>query len=189
MRAHLMANRLAMDDAQRRGADEARLRIILDLLHDLPIDQMTIALYLSRPPEPSTIALAAELHRCGARLLVPAASRGWTQPDWAWYEEPLVIGPRNIPVAPGRAVGMDALGQAQIIVLPGLAGARDGTRLGTGGGWYDKALGSASPDAKRWLLLGDDEVFDQLPSQPHDLPVHRLITPSGTTLCCRAATP
>ena len=147
-----------------------------------------VALYLSRLPEPSSLTLAAELHRANWRLLVPApgpSSAPWRDPAWAWYDEPLVVGPRGIPLAPGPALPPETLAEAGVIILPGLAGARDGGRLGYGGGWYDKALWHASPTAERWLLLGEDEVFDHLPEEAHDIGVSRLVTPAGVIVCLR----
>jgi 5-formyltetrahydrofolate cyclo-ligase len=80
-------------------------------------------------------------------------------------------GPETLPAS--------AVAAAQVVIVPGLAGGRDGSRLGTGGGWYDEALGFRDPAAEVWLLLFDGEVFDSVPSEPHDVPVTRIFTPSG----------
>ena len=68
-------------------------------------------------------------------------------------------------------------------MVPGLLGTPSGRRLGRGGGWYDRALVHASPEARVWLLLNDDEVVDEVPSEPHDLPVTALVTPTRWVAC------
>jgi 5-formyltetrahydrofolate cyclo-ligase len=52
---------------------------------------------------------------------------------------------------------------------------RAGNRLGRGGGSYDRALTRTS--AWRVALLHDGEAVAELPAEPHDQPVHALVTP------------
>jgi 5-formyltetrahydrofolate cyclo-ligase len=75
------------------------------------------------------------------------------------------------------------LSSADWIWLPGLAGTPDGRRLGTGGGWYDRALAQARPNTVRGLLLFDAEVLDQLPTDPWDRPVNLLVTELRQIVC------
>ena len=56
----------------------------------------------------------------------------------------------------------------------------DGRRLGTGGGWYDRALTYAAPDATVGVLIGEDELVDDVPTDPWDVPVDLIVTPSRT---------
>jgi len=58
---------------------------------------------------------------------------------------------------------------------------RDGTRLGMGGGWYDRALHHRRPGTPVWALANSDEVLPRLPHEPHDLPVDAVITEDGFT--------
>ncbi|MFZ1412545.1 MAG: 5-formyltetrahydrofolate cyclo-ligase, partial [Micropruina sp.] len=60
----------------------------------------------------------------------------------------------------------------------GLAATARGDRLGTGGGWYDRALAHASAAATCGILLRDDEVFPELPTEPWDRRVDLIVTPS-----------
>jgi len=181
--------RASVSAAERAERDSARTSLLLGLLDNLGRpEHLAVALYLSRAGEPDTIALARTLWARGTRLLVPAPgelAHPWTVPAWALYSEPLAAGPRGIPVAPGPTLEADALLDADVVILPGLAGATDGTRLGTGGGWYDQALQHASPGAALWLLLDDADVLSYVPSQPHDIAVHRIITASGCIECSR----
>lgn len=61
------------------------------------------------------------------------------------------------------------------IVLPGLAAAPDGARVGYGGGYYD-ALVARFPQAHRVFPVAAACVADGLPRETHDAPVDLLVT-------------
>jgi len=135
----------------------------------------TVAAYAARPGEPGTRPLIDALFAADVRVLLPLLG---SEPDWAWYTgaDHLVAGRRGILQPDGPSLGAGALGAAGFIWLPGLAGTPDGRRLGTGGGWYDRALEWGRPDAIRGLLLFDDEVLDDVPTQSWDQPVDLIVT-------------
>ncbi|MBA3020227.1 5-formyltetrahydrofolate cyclo-ligase [Propionicimonas sp.] len=141
-----------------------------------------VAAYVARAGEPETAALIESLHRSGVRVLLPVLT---TQPDWAWYTgvDGLAPGPRGIDQPTGARLGPQALAQADWIWLPGLAGTPDGRRLGTGGGWYDRALTHDRGDARRGLLLFDDEVLAEIPVDAWDQPVDLLVTEHQSLRC------
>lgn len=59
---------------------------------------------------------------------------------------------------------------------------RRGTRLGRGGGSYDRVLArlaAAGADPALIVLLYDDEVVALVPEEPHDHPVDAVVTPAG----------
>jgi 5-formyltetrahydrofolate cyclo-ligase len=65
------------------------------------------------------------------------------------------------------------------VLTPGLAVDRTGTRLGQGGGCYDRALGRVPVGTFTCTLLYDGEVLDQVPAAPHDRRVTAAVTPAG----------
>ncbi len=67
--------------------------------------------------------------------------------------------------------------QLQIIIVPGLAFAKDGSRLGYGGGFYDRYLPRIQ--AKTISFAFPCQIVATLPSEPHDQKVDHIITPSG----------
>ncbi|OZG63589.1 5-formyltetrahydrofolate cyclo-ligase [Bifidobacterium hapali] len=89
--------------------------------------------------------------------------------------------PLPSPTTP-PATDATALRNASLIILPALAVDRHGTRLGRGGGWYDRALTYRAPNAPiiavcwPWELVASD-----LPREPHDVPVDAILTPDGVT--------
>jgi 5-formyltetrahydrofolate cyclo-ligase len=125
----------------------------------------SVAAYLPLRTEPGSHELLEELVHRGVRVLVPV-----TQPD---HDLDWVALPGDEPL------GVDAIATVDVVLVPALAVATDGTRLGRGGGSYDRALArvpSATPVA---ALLYDAEVVVGLPSEAWDLPVGAVVTPSG----------
>ena len=142
----------------------------------------TVAVYASVAPEPATSELITALHELGIEVLLPLLGR---EPDWArfagWGE--MTASWRGIAVPTTGSLGPNALTRATMIWCPGLAGSPSGDRLGTGGGWYDRALGWRCPDSIVGLLLYDDEILDDIPTEPHDLKVELILTERRTLDC------
>jgi 5-formyltetrahydrofolate cyclo-ligase len=82
------------------------------------------------------------------------------------------------PAGPAIA---DALSDCDAIVLPALAISRDGTRLGQGGGYYDRTLQSvpafADGGPMRIALIFEGELVKSLPEESHDARVDQVVTP------------
>ena len=60
-------------------------------------------------------------------------------------------------------------------IVPGLAFTRDGRRLGYGGGWYDRFLSAAPKDAVKLGVAYSFQFVDDLPIEPHDIPLTAVI--------------
>jgi 5-formyltetrahydrofolate cyclo-ligase len=70
-----------------------------------------------------------------------------------------------------------AVTELDVILVPGLAfGALDGSRLGRGGGFYDRFLATPGLRARRIGLACEWQILDRVPSEDHDLHVHELVT-------------
>ena len=70
-----------------------------------------------------------------------------------------------------------------LFIVPAVAFARSGDRLGRGAGYYDKFFGSFKTDALRIGLSYDFQVLDYLPSMDHDMRVDKIITESQVIIC------
>ncbi|MDQ3825225.1 MAG: hypothetical protein M3319_16065, partial [Actinomycetota bacterium] len=66
---------------------------------------------------------------------------------------------------------------AALVLVPALAVDWHGTRLGRGGGHYDRTLPLASPGIPLVAVVRDDELLASVPVQPHDVPVTAALTP------------
>ena len=114
------------------------------------------------------------------RVLLPVLA-GRRTPDWAWYAGPAALRPgwHGIPEPTTPPLGPDALGAVSLVVTSALAATASGERLGTGGGWYDRALTHRSPDAVVAALVNEREVLGHLPTEPWDVRVAALVTEAG----------
>lgn len=189
LREAVRTRREARPEAVRRDDDHRRTQQTLSFLADRVGPGLTIAAYLSQAPEPDTLELVAALHAVGARVLLPVLGRrrdgswpsmdGRRLPDWARYAGPDRVKPgwRGILQPTTAELGADALAEAEVVVCSALAVTRTGDRLGTGGGWYDRALAHAG-DAVTVALVNDDEILDALPTHPWDRRMDVVITPT-----------
>lgn len=62
------------------------------------------------------------------------------------------------------------------VVVPGLAYDRHGHRLGRGAGVYDRFLATLPPNVLRIGLTPAALVVPELPTEPHDVPMHFVVT-------------
>lgn len=130
----------------------------------------TVTLYESFAGEPPTTALAAALLARGIRVIVPITEADLDL-DWRLLGDP-----------DGPPLGKDAIADAGVVLAPGLAVDRGGTRMGQGGGCYDKALPRRSPGVPVVVLLHPGELGDDpLPREDHDVPVDGVLTAAGVT--------
>jgi 5-formyltetrahydrofolate cyclo-ligase len=62
-----------------------------------------------------------------------------------------------------------------------LAVGRDGTRLGQGGGWYDKALAGLPDGVPVLAMINPAELLERnaIKREPHDIPVNGALLPTG----------
>ncbi|MGW7252626.1 5-formyltetrahydrofolate cyclo-ligase [Streptomyces sp. NPDC054834] len=150
-------------------------------------DARAVAAYVSVGSEPGTLALLDALRARGVRVLLPVLLPD-NDLDWGVYagEGSLARvqhGGRMALLEPsGERLGPDAVTAADAVLLPGLAVDTRGMRLGRGGGSYDRVLARlerAGADPALVVLLYDAEVVERVPEEPHDRPVHAVVTPSG----------
>ena len=156
-------------------ADAARLPALLAAC----AGHRTIACYVSVPPEPDTADLLAALHARGVAVLLPVLA-GHRAPAWAWYAGPEAVraGWRGIPEPTTPTLGPEALAECSLVWVSALRVTPEGDRLGTGGGWYDRALAHAASDALVATLVSDAEVVPVVPLDPWDRRVDLIITPT-----------
>ena len=100
----------------------------------------------------------------------------WTPVDGTSPERPGLGG------MPEPDVSVDSTAKTvvvDLVVCPAAAVDKTGTRLGWGGGFYDRFFAELSPETRVFALVFDDDVVSNLPREKHDVPVDGVITSSG----------
>ncbi|HWC23013.1 MAG TPA: 5-formyltetrahydrofolate cyclo-ligase [Flexivirga sp.] len=165
IRAGRRSLRASVGDEQWRAYGEALGLGLARWLNDRPVPQLA-AIYEALPTEPPTHGIRAALVSLGVRLIVPTLL---ADNDLSWRDP-----------ASGADLGIAAISDADLILVPGLAVDRaTGIRLGQGGGSYDRTLDRKAPGTPVLAVLFDAEVMDGVPSEPHDCIVDAVLTPSG----------
>ncbi|HEY5249045.1 MAG TPA: 5-formyltetrahydrofolate cyclo-ligase [Dermatophilaceae bacterium] len=191
LRRQLRAQRRALAPQRDRIADAAAIAAAARaLLNTLPLPpsrpgehpaydrRACVAIYRSLPYEPPTHALAEMLHERGMTVIVPE-----TLPDFdlEWRE-------LRTDGSEGPRLGVGGIGEAILILTPALSVDHAGTRLGQGGGCYDRALARRRPGAAIVAIVNNEEYAGSpLPFAAHDVKVEAVITPGGGL--CRIAAP
>jgi 5-formyltetrahydrofolate cyclo-ligase len=155
---------------------EAASRAIAEHLVTLDIwrNARTVGAFLSLPAEIQTAALLDAAWADGKTVCVP-----FTLPEDNYYglsrlapAAPLAARRWNVrePVDP-EPIDPATL---DLILVPALAYDRQGNRLGHGGGHYDRLL--AQVRGFRLGLAFHQQLAESLPVEPHDQPVHAILT-------------
>ncbi|MDL5160315.1 5-formyltetrahydrofolate cyclo-ligase [Actinomycetospora termitidis] len=185
LRTQLLTRRRERPDAA-RWQDAANLAAALPgVLDSLGTDpRRPVCLYVPVRAEPGAapngaLPMLDAAVAIGRRVLLPVVV-GDAPLDWAGFTDrgDLQAGPHGLLEPSGRRVGPGAIADASVVVVPALAAAPDGVRLGRGGGHYDRSLPLASPSAVIVAVVGDTELLPDLPVEPHDVRVHAVWRPS-----------
>lgn len=190
LRRALLGRRAALDAAEVAARSQRLTRALLD--DACWQGAGGVAAFVGVGGEPETAAILAATLGAGKRLALPRVESAPPRHlDFVLVDDlaALVSAPFGLrePAArpderrsstPGPALGID------LVLVPGLAFAWGGARLGFGKGYYDRALAPLR-GAPRPLRLGVcfagwfDPPEGPLPCEAHDVPVHGVLTDEG----------
>jgi 5-formyltetrahydrofolate cyclo-ligase len=178
LRAEARARRSARTSAQHReltlGVSDALGNLIAEL------GATTIAIFLSTPQEPQTRdairVLSARGMRFYAPISLPDGAMTWAPVD-AHTPERAGLGGMPEPDV-GESASSNSI-VVDVVICPAAAVDDTGTRLGWGGGFYDRFLAELPAGTPVFALVFDDDEVSDLPREAHDVPVWGVVTPSG----------
>jgi 5-formyltetrahydrofolate cyclo-ligase len=196
VRSRFVNNRLTLGNHLARQASSAVTQHLLqapELRVSGSHTVLTVCAYASFGTEPDTTELLDTLGATGVRVLLPVL-RPDSDLDWAVYDARLQPGRFGLREPVGERLGVEAIRDADVVLVPALAISSTGQRLGRGGGSYDRALTrltvrkrdpkqATQPPAhvsRPWVcaLVYDHELDATFPVEAHDRPVDAACAPS-----------
>jgi 5-formyltetrahydrofolate cyclo-ligase len=178
LRQRLLAARRSVSDGAR--ADEARS--LAEHVNAVVDSGGTVCAYVPVGAEPGSIEMLDVLLQRANRVLLPVArTTADNSPvalQWGEYRPGQLVAARFGLLEPaGPWLPATALAEASVVLVPALAVDRTGVRLGRGRGFYDRTLVSRNPHARLVAVIRDEELLDELPHEPHDVPMTHALTP------------
>lgn len=116
----------------------------------------------------------------GKRIVVPYCVEGTLELFHLQSMEELSVGMYKIlepkPELRNQAAKKVAPDEIELVMVPGVAFDRRGARMGHGFGYYDKLLEHVRADAPLVALAFECQIFDEIPTAPHDVFMDKIIT-------------
>lgn len=131
--------------------------------------------YIALPDEPDTEPFIVALLERGAEVFVPVVVS-----DSAFHWRRLTslahtrAGAFGIPEPRDAAPLTEPL---DVVVSPALAVDHHGTRLGRGGGYFDRVLATTACPLVAIVL--DEDIVEEIAAEEHDIPVDLVVAPGG----------
>lgn len=141
-------------------------------------DDAIIGLYRATATEAPAASYARYFLEQGHAIALPRFADRRAAMEFARFTDPfeesdLENGPFGIaqPSATAEPAAPD------VLFVPVVGFATNGARLGQGGGHYDRWL-AANPGTTAIGLAWDTQLVDELPIEPHDVPLSAIVTPT-----------
>lgn len=138
----------------------------------------TIGLYRAGPNEAPANGYAKFFAEQGHRLALPRFESRDAPMEFRVHSDP--FGESDLEI--GAFDLMQPSNEAELLVpdvlfIPLVGFTAVGDRLGQGAGHYDRWL-EVHPDTVRIGLAWDCQLVESLPVEPHDMPLHAVVTPT-----------
>lgn len=203
LRARVRDARAAVSETERRRRDAAIAANLVALLQVAPLQDAppqdaagasypaAVAAFAGLPGEPGGATLPDVLRDAGHEVWLPVVAGPARPLTWLPYLGGHstrtgafgITEPEETPEVPAPISTVELATRLDTLVLPALAIDRDGTRLGQGGGFYDRTLAIFSGGPKPGRIAGvvDHAEFGvDVPRTPLDIQVGCVVTDAGS---------
>ena len=176
MRRRVLADLIVMGKVARKKSSmmiEARLKQHLG-------EAQYVMAFWPLPSEPDITDTLKNLYNKGITICLPGIDGVCINPykvDDFSKLKPSPIGVHEPDTSSAEAFPDNRL---DLVIVPGVAFSRCGDRLGRGGGYYDQFLGRLHPSIPRIAVAFEKQIFRSVPKEPHDIPMHSVITELNT---------
>ncbi|MBM6801733.1 5-formyltetrahydrofolate cyclo-ligase [Mediterraneibacter glycyrrhizinilyticus] len=173
--------REALPPEKRKSADE----MIAKRLFDCAFYQNArfIYCYASLKDEAGTNMIIEEALRNGKRVALPRV-RGKRRMEFCFIKSPADLKPGFMGIKePGPwCPKAPAPFKDSVVVMPGIAFDRNGTRAGYGGGYYDTYL-EGHAECIKAALAYSVQIAPEIPAAPTDIKVDMIVTEEELIIC------
>jgi 5-formyltetrahydrofolate cyclo-ligase len=168
MRSALLAARRSVPAPERRRRDTAIAAALA------PLARGVVAAFVPLAEEPGP----RDPHSTRFSVLLPVLLPD-NDLDWAVFDGALTPGRFGLREPVGPRLGVSAVLDADLLLVPALAVDPLGRRLGRGGGSYDRVLARVAGAVPALAVVDEAEVVPAVPVEPHDRRVQGYLTPAG----------
>ncbi|MEM7004065.1 MAG: 5-formyltetrahydrofolate cyclo-ligase [Pseudomonadota bacterium] len=173
LRKHFRSMRTQLTPEQRRDAEQLITQHLKQLLKTAAAP--TVGAYNAIGGEVSLSQTFAELPR--VRFALPRVSGSHIQ---FHVRDPAQLSPNRWGILePAASAPQVLLSEMDLLLIPLVAYDEFGTRLGMGGGYYDRYLAQDLPRPRRIGVAFAGQQHAQLPCEAWDIPLHAVVTEDG----------
>jgi len=157
-------------------------------LFDFPLFKKAkfILYYISLPEEVQTYYMIKDSLKMGKRVAVPTVNQVKKEIIPFEIKNPefkLISGAFGVLEPAEDERHPISLGEIEVVIVPGVAFDKKGSRLGFGGGFYDRLLSRLSPQTGSVALAFECQIIDKVPCEEHDVSVDYIITEERIIRC------
>jgi 5-formyltetrahydrofolate cyclo-ligase len=153
------------------------------LLHQRIMTATRFAVYIATAKEFDTQDLIAQLFELSKTVAVPKIDTATKTMTFKIINREMNLTPNTWGIKePPEHAKLMSLEQIEVLIVPLLAFDAKGTRLGSGGGYYDRYLSELKSINHKPLILGlgySCQKLDLIPKDVWDVPLDAILTEQG----------